>query len=156
MENRKNLHDYGLIMIFFGILELFMFIMTVVAGLVDGSIAKALADVAPEIQTAVKVGLGIMGAITGLLVFADALLGVKALKVSANPNTDNGYIIVAKVFFVLSVIATISAVVGLFDGNAPIIDTILDLVSSVLGALVYILFVRAAQAVRQDALNAAK
>lgn len=156
MENRKNLHDYGLVLIFLGALNLFMFVATIVAGFVDGTFAKAFADVAPELLLATKITLGVVGALMGLLVFADVLIGMKALKVSKNPNTDKGYITAAKVFFVLSVISTISAVVSLFDGSTPIVDGILNLANAALGAAVYVLFVKAAQAVRRDVLNETK
>ena len=156
MENRKNLHDYGLALIFLGALNLFMFVGTIVAGLVDGTFAKAFADVAPELLLATKITLGVVGALMGLLVFADVLIGMKALKVSKNPNTDKGYITAAKVFFVLSVISAISAVVSLFDGSTPIVDGILNLANAALGAAVYVLFVKAAQSVRRDVLNETK
>ena len=45
MKNRKTLHDFGLVLIIVGILNLFMFGATIVAGLVDGSVAEALATV---------------------------------------------------------------------------------------------------------------
>ena len=155
MQNRKNLHDYGLVLVVLGVLNLFMFVSTIVAGLVDGSIANALADVEASILVAVKVSLGVIGALMGLLVLADVFIGVKALKVSKNPNTDKGYITAAKVFFVMSVIATISHIVTLVGGNAPIVDTILNLVNAALSAVVYAYFIKYAQAVRKDVINGA-
>lgn len=156
MQNRKTLHDYGLILIVLGVLNLFMFISTVVASLVDGTVAETLASVEPQILVAVKVMLGVIGGLLGLIVFADVLIGIKALKVSKNPNTDKGYITAAKVFFVMSVISAISAAITLFDGSAPIIDAILNFANATLGAVVYVFFVKAAQAVRRDVLNEAK
>lgn len=156
MQNRKNLHDYGLILILLGVLNLFMFGFTIVASHVDGSIAAAFAQETDETVIIIsKVILGVIGAIMLLLVFADVLIGVKALKVSANPTADKGYIIVAKIFFVMSIIATVSNIVSLFDANAPIVDTILSLINSALDAVIYSLFIKAAQAVRQDVLNTA-
>ena len=156
MKNRKNLHDYGLVLILLGVLNLFMFASTVIAGLVDGSIDAALANVNAEILVAVKVLLGITGGISALIVFADVLIGIKALKVSANPNTDKGYITAAKVFFVVSVVATGSAIFSLFEGNAPTVDSIINLVNSALSAVVYVYFIKAATAVREDVLKGAK
>lgn len=156
MENRKNLHDYGLVLVVFGLLNLFMFVSSVVTGLIDGSITAALAKVEAELLVAVKVMLGVIGGLMGLIVFADVLIGVKALKVSKAPNADKGYITAAKVFFVMSVIAAISHAVNLFQGSAAVVDTVLNLVNAVLGAVVYVLFVKAAQAVRRDVLNGAK
>ena len=156
MENRKNLHDYGLLLIALGILNLFMFIATVVAGFVDGSVADALATVEAEILVAVKVTLGVLGGLMGLIVFADVLIGLKALKVSKKPSADRGYITAAKVFFVMSVISAISAAVSLFDGSAPVVDAILNLANASLGAAVYVLFIKTANAVRRDVLNGQK
>ena len=156
MQNRKNLHDYGLVLILFGILNLYMFVSTVVVALVDGSMAAALATVEPDILVAVKVVIGILGGFLGLLAFADALIGAKAMRVSENPTADKGYIFVAKIFFVVSAIATISSIVALIDGKSPIIDTILNLANSALGTIVYFLFIKAAQAVRLDVLKGEK
>ena len=124
MQNRKNLHDYGLVLVVLGVLNLFMFISTVVADLVDGSITEMLAGVEAEILVAVKIVLGVLGGLLGLLVFADVLIGIKALKVSKSPNADKGYITAAKVFFVMSVIAAISAFASFFDGKTLIVDNI--------------------------------
>jgi hypothetical protein len=156
MQNRKNLHDYGLVLIVLGVLNLFMFLSTVVAGFVDGTMAESLATVEAELLVAVKVVLGVIGGLMGLLVLADILIGLKALKVSKKPNADRGYITAAKVFFVMSVISAISAAVTLFDGSAPIVDAILNFANASLGAAVYVLFVKAANAVRRDVLGGGK
>ena len=156
MENRKNLHDYGLVLVVLGVLNLFVFVSTVITGLVDGSTAKALATVEPELLVAVKVVLGIIGGLMAFLVFADVLIGIKALKVSENPTADKGHIIAAKVFFVISVISTVSAFSMFFDSNAPIVDSILNFANAALSAVVYIFFIKAAQAVRLDVLNGVK
>jgi hypothetical protein len=156
MENRKKLHDYGLALIFIGILNLFTFFFTIVAGFVDGTVNEMLATVEADILVAVKVGLAVVGTFLGLLVFADVLIGWKALKVSKTPNADKGYIIAAKVFFVLSVISAGSTAFTLFDGSAPIMDAVLSFCNAALSVIVYVYFIHAAQAVRQDVLNAAK
>ena len=156
MTNRKNLHDYGLVLIFLSVLNVFMFASTVIAGFVDGSMQAALATVEPEILVAVKVVLAIIGSIMGLLIVADALIGIKALKVSANPTADKGYITVAKVFFVLTVIATIANLFGLFDNAADHIDAVLSFLNTALSAVVYFYFIKSAQAVRNDFLNGVK
>lgn len=156
MEKRKNLHDYGLVLVVIGVLNLFSFVLTVVSGLVDGTISKALANVEADIIVAVKVVLCIIAALMGLLAVADALIGIKALKISKNPKADKGHITAAKVFAVISVISAISAVVTLFDGTAPIVDAIITLANSVLNVVVYVLFIKAAQAVRQDVLTGEK
>lgn len=155
MENRKNLHDYGLLLIFLGVLNLFMFIETIVAAIVSGELGAVLATVEPDISLAVNITLGVMGGLMALLVFADALIGLKALKVSKNPSAAKGYITVAKIFFVLSLIATVSAAVTLIKGNADMIKSILNLANTVLSVAVYFIFIKSATAVRNDFINGA-
>jgi hypothetical protein len=152
MEKRKNLHDYSLLLIFLAVLDLFTFALTVIDGIVDGSIAKALDKVEPDMLMGVKVFLGIIFAVTLLLTVAEALIGIKGLKVSREPNADKGYIGAAKVFFVLSIIATVSFFMTFFENNAPIIDTILNFVNVVLDVAVYAIFIKSAKAVRADVL----
>ena len=156
MKNRKDLHDYGLVLILLGALNLFTFISSVVAGWIDGTTAELLAAVEPEILLAVKIVLGIVGGLMGLFVVADVLIGIKALKVSKSPNADKGYITAAKVFFVLSIVAAASALASFFDGKTPVVDAILNFASTASGAAVYFLFVKAAKAVRLDVLKGEK
>ena len=156
MTNRKNLHDYGLLLIFLSILNLFMFASSVIADSVNGSIQEALSTVEPDILLAVKIVLGVFGAIMVLLIAADAFIGIKALKVSAKPTADKGYITVAKVFFVLSIIATIANLFGLFNKSTDIVNAILSFVNTALNVAVYFYFIKSAQAVRKDFLNGVK
>lgn len=153
MENRKKLHDYSIIMICFAVLNVFTFVGTIIASLVDGSIGKALDTVEADMVGAVKIGLIIFSVLTALLTFSDAFIGIKGLKVSREPNTDKGYIIAAKIFFVLSVLATISAVAALTDKNTQIIDGILTLANAVIDVFLYALFIKAANAVRKEAMK---
>lgn len=156
MKNRKMLHDYGLVLVVLGVLNLFMFISTIVTGLVDGTVAKELANVEAEILVAVKIMLGVFGSILGFFVFADVLIGMKALKVSKTPSADKGYITAAKVFFVLSIVSIISAFLSFFDGHTFIMDAILNFANAALGAVVYFCFIKYAQAVRKDVLKGKK
>ena len=153
MENRKKLHDCGLALTIIGILNLFMFGTTIVSEIIDGSAAATFATVDANIVGAVRVVLGIIAILAMLLVAADVLLGIKALKVSKTPNADKGYITAAKVFLVLSVISTISHINTLIGGNALIVDTVLNVVNAVLNVCIYALFIKAANAVRKDVLG---
>ena len=156
MTNRKNLHDYGLALISLAVLHLFIFITSVVSGFIDGTISEALATVDPEILVAVKVMLCIFGVIIAIIVCADAFIGIQALKVSANPTADKWHINLAKVFFVLSAIAVVFAILSFFDSGVSSFNAILNLVNAILSVGVYFLFIKAASAVRNDALNATK
>ena len=153
MKNRKTLHDFGLVLIIVGILNLFMFGATIVAGLVDGSVAEALATVEADILGAVKLMLGIVMVLMLLLVAADVFLGIKAMKVSKTPTADKGYIIVAIVFLVMSVISTISQTKVMMTGNAPIVEGLLNVASSALNVCIYAVLIKAANAVRKDVLG---
>ena len=152
MENRKKLHDAGLAVIFIGILNLFMFSATFIAGTIDGSAAEAIATVGADAAGAVKVMLGLIAALIVLLVSADVLLGMKALKISQTPKTDKGYITVAMFFLVMSAISTILQISSLINGNAPVVEVVLNLVSSALNVCIYVMFIKAANAVRREVL----
>ena len=78
-----------------------------------------------SIVVAVKVVLIVIAAIMAFIVGADILLGIKALKVSKNPD-------------------------------ASTVDAYLSLSSSTLNICIYLLFINAAKAVRQDVLNCTK
>ena len=156
MKNRKTLHDYGIVMILFGVIHLVLFIATIVSGIVDGSVAAALADVQEDILLPVKITLGVIFALLALLVFADVLLGIKAIKISKRPKAHKGYIVVAVIFFILTLLSVASHVNALIGGQAPIVDTVLNLVSAVASAVLYFLFILVASAVRRDVINGTK
>ena len=156
MEKRNKLHENGIVLIIIGILNLFMFIATVVDSIIDGSLAEGLATVDADILVAVKVVLIVIGAIMALLVVADVFLGIKALKVSKNPDASKGYITAAKVFMIMTCIAAIYHIVAVFSGDASAVDSGLNLASLALSICIYNMFIKAAEDVRQDVLNAAK
>ena len=152
MENRKNLHDYGLVLIILGVLHFFMYVSTIISSIVSGEMAAEFAK--QNAGLAVKIVTGVVFAILAFIVLADVIIGIKALKVSKNPTADKGHIVAAKVFFVLSVIAAVAALISIFGATKDtIIDCILNLSSSTLGACVYVIFIKAATAVRKDVLN---
>ena len=80
MENRRKLHESGVVLIIIGILNLFMFMATVVDSILDGTVAEGLANVDADILGAVKVSIVIVCALMALLVGADILLGIKAIQ----------------------------------------------------------------------------
>ena len=152
MENRKKLHDYSLILIFLALLDVFTFVATIIASLLDGSIQNALKTVEPSLLVAVKVMLGVLAALMAIETVAEAFIGFKGLKVSREPSADKGYITAAKFFLVFSVIASVSAFTSFFDSNADLVDTILTFGNVVLDVVLYALFIKCANAVRADAL----
>ena len=156
MENRKRLHDCGLALVIIGILNLFMFGATLFADFVSGGIAEQLALIEADLVGTVKAVLFVTFALVALLVAGDVLLGIKALKVSKTPNAKKGYIIVAMVSLVLSIISTISHVNGLIGGNANVVEAVLNVANSALNVCIYVLFIKAANAVRKDVLSGKK
>ena len=153
MENRKKLHDCGLVLIIIGILNLFMFGTTIVSEIINGSATATFATVDANIIGAVRVALGIIAILMILLVAADVLLGIKALNVSKTPNADKGYIVIAYIFLVMSAISTISHINTLIGGNTNVIESVLNVANSALSVCIYVLFIKAANAVRKDVLN---
>ena len=152
MKNRKNLHGYGLVLIILGILHFFKYVSTIISSVIHGDMAKAFTE--QNADLAVKIVTGVIFAILGFIVLADVIIGIKALKVSKNPTADKGHIVAAKVFFVLSVIAAVAALISIFGATKDSIDDcILNLSSSILDACVYVIFINAATAVRKDVLN---
>ena len=156
MENRKKLHEYGLVLVILGICNLFMFVGDIVAGIVKGEMAAAFAAVDPGILLPVKIVYVVFCVILGLLVFADILIGIKAMKVSKNPTASKGYIVVAKIFLVVTCIAAIFGIINVFGGTSSAIDSGMDLAKTALDICIYSLFVQSADAVRKDVLNEKK
>lgn len=157
MENKTKLRENGIVLIVLGILNVFTFVSTVVKSLIDGTISGALATVEADILVAVKVVLIVLCVIMVLIAAADIFLGVKAIKVSKNPNASKGYIIVAKVFLILTCIAVISNIISMFTGNAAsAVDSGVNMASYALSLCIYILFIKSAEAVRNDYINGTK
>ena len=153
MENRRKLHESGVVLIIIGILNLFMFLATIVRSIVNGAVDKALATVEADMLGAVKVGLVIVCVIMSLFVVADVLLGLKAIKVSKKPTASRGYIIVAFIFCILGAIAVISNAISVFSGNGSIFDSSLNMGTTALSVCIYAWFISSASAVRKDVLD---
>ena len=157
MENKTKLREHGIVLIVLGILNVFTFVSTVVKSLVDGTISNALDTVEADILVAVQVVLVILCVIMVLIAGADIFLGIKAIKVSKNPNASKGYIIVAKVFAILTCIAVISNIISMFTGNAAsAVDSGVNMASYALSLCIYVLFIQSAEAVRNDYINETK
>ena len=157
MENKTKLRENGIILIVLGIFNVLTFVSTVVESLIDGTVSGALATVEADILVAVKVVLIVLCAIMLLIAGADIFLGVKAIKVSKNPNASKGYIIVAKVFSILTCIAVICNIISMCTGNAAsAVDGGVNMASYALSLCIYSLFIKSAEAVRNDYINGTK
>lgn len=154
---KTKLRENGIVLIVFGIFNILTFVSTVVKSLIDGTISGELATVEADILVAVKVVLIVLCVIMFLIAGADIFLGVKAIKVSKNPNASKGYIIVAKIFSILTCIAIISNIISMFTGNvASAVDGAVNMVSYALTLCIYCLFIKSAVAVRNDYINGTK
>lgn len=156
MNNRKNLHDYSLLLIFLAVLDLFSFFADMIASIVDGSVKESLTTVDPEILGAVKIGLIVVAVLMALLTFSNAFIGFKGLKVAREPKADKGYITAAKIFLVLSLIASVSFFLSFFDGTTPIVENIFNFANAALDVAIYALFIKTANAVRAEVLAGKK
>ena len=157
MKNKTRLRENGIVLIVLGIYNILTFVSTVVKSLIDGTISGALATVEADILVAVKVVLIVLCAIMLLIAGADIFLGVKAIKVSKKPNASKGYIIVAKVFSILTCIAVISNIISMFTGNAAsAVDGGVNMASYALSLIIYSFFIKSAEAVRNDYINGTK
>lgn len=156
MENRRKLHESGVVLIIIGILNLFMFMATVVDSILDGTVAEGLANVDADILGAVKGSIVIVCALMALLVGADILLGIKAIQVSKKPTASRGYIIVAFIFSIMGLIAIISNAISAFSGSGATLDASLNAGTTALSVCIYAMFINNAEAVRKDVLSQKK
>lgn len=158
MENRKKLHDYSICLIVLAIANLFTFFTTIVSSWIDGTIERSIVEKAdPSLYTPVLICVIIVFVLMAAIVASDILIGIKGLKVSKNPDAKKGYITVSKVFFVLTLIAVASSLTTLFDPTyGSVTDKIVSLCNLVLDAVIYFLFIKTANAVRNDVLNGNK
>ena len=157
MENRRKLRESGLVLIISGIVNLFMFVATVIGSIVDGTVAESLANVDADLLVVVKALLIVAGVIMALLAAADAFLGIKAIKVSKNPTASKGYITIAKVFLVLLCVVTVYHIImTIVGGRAAAVDSGINLANSALNIFIYNWFIKSAEDVRKDVLNETK
>ncbi len=150
MEKRKNLHDYSLVMILLAVLGTLNFVATAVGSWVDGTVSDALATVEADLLLPVKIGLCVVAVLMVFLSLAEVFIGVKGLKISREPNADKGHIVASKIFLAINVLAVISLVASLINNEAPVVDTVLTLVNAVLDIIVYVYFIKSANAVRNE------
>ena len=157
MENKSKLRENGIVLIVLGILNVLTFVSTVVKSLVDGTVSRGLATVEADILVAVEVVLIVLCLIMLFIAGADILLGVKAIKVSKNPDASKGYITVAKIFTILTCIAVVCNIISMFTGNATsAVDGGVNLASYSLTLIIYSSFIKSAEAVRNDYINETK
>lgn len=150
MEKRKKLHDYSLVMILLAVLGTLNFVSTAVSILIDGTVRDAFASVDAEILLPVKIVFGILAVLMVFLTLAEAFIGIKGLRISREPNADRGHIVASKIFLVINVLAVVSLVASLINNEAAVADTVITLANAILDIIVYIYFIKSANAVRDE------
>ena len=156
MENSKNkLREWGWVLIFFAIYDVFMFIIKNITDLASGEVIQTLSAVDPAIQAAVT---GIVIAILvlwALAIVAQLFIGGRGLQISSssNPTKSGSHIVIAKILGVLNVIMTIIVAVGLFTTKFDI-ENLLTLIISICDVIILFSYAKDAKIVRNAVLNA--
>lgn len=152
-ENKRHLRDYSICLIVLVIADLFTTITAFVSGYSDGSFDKYFNSLEPADVSIAKGAMIFIMAFSALIIGAQLLIGLKGLKISSNPSAKKGHITAAKVFLVLSLLGAVSLVSSFFNSNADVLDTIVSICNAVLNVCCYTLFIKYANAVRQEAIK---
>lgn len=154
MENRKNLHDYSLVLILLSLLDIVSIVTGSLASFFDGTVDKAITNAPSDIASYIRpVYIGII-VFSVILTAAQILIGAKGLKVSKTPSAAKGYITAAKIFLVLNVIGVVGSVSTLVQGEySDLFDAILSMIIVALDVFVYAIYIKVANAVRKDFLK---
>ena len=154
MKDRKTLREGSIALIVLAVLDLINWVTSGLAEFINGDIDDAIAEVAPDLMSAVKACFVVILALQAALILAQIIIGWFGLKVSRNPIANQGYITAAKVFYVLNIIAAVSAVISLIgSGSDALISNILTLICALADVLIYYYFIKSAKAVRQSVLE---
>ena len=143
---RKNLKEISiLILILLGLSIVRMILEIALGGL-------GLTDIPEGVpKDLFRVTMIAIVVVSFILLLPQLYLGVKGLKVSANPDASKGHIVWAKVLFVFGVIAAISCILDLFEkGN--LFSDILGLADIILDLCIYIIYIYNANQVRASVL----
>ena len=126
---RKNLRISSIVILIFAGLSL----INIVAQLVWGDFSNApIPDGSSD--NILLIAKTLLLGVSLLLLIPDVYIGVKGLKAAKNPSSSKGHIVWATILFVLSIIALISPILGLFSG-----DSVRESISAILSCLVQIL-----------------
>ena len=102
-------------------------------------------------KTALRKSLSaLLAVLMVFLTLAEAFIGIKGLRISREPNADRGHIVASKIFLVINVLAVVSLVASLINNEAAVADTVITLANAILDIIVYIYFIKSANAVRDE------
>jgi hypothetical protein len=126
---RKNLRISSIVILIFAGLSL----INIVAQLIWGDFSNApIPDGSSD--NILLIAKTVLLGVSLLLLIPDVYIGVKGLKAAKNPISSKGHIVWATILFVLSIIALISPILGLFSS-----DSVRESISAILSCLVQIL-----------------
>ena len=154
-EKRQKLREAGLCLMVLIFADLVIFVSNVIARFFDGTFNNALNGVEdPSLVLPVQIALIVAAVLAVAFIAAQFLIGLKAYKVSRSDSAEKGYIVGAKVFFILSVLSLIVSVVTLFDpnSNGGALNTALSIASITLDVVIYAMVINAAENFRKAVL----
>jgi uncharacterized membrane protein YhaH (DUF805 family) len=126
---RKNLRISSIVILIFAGLSL----INIVAQLIWGDFSNApIPDGSSD--SILLIAKTVLLGVSLLLLIPDVYIGVKGLKAAKNPSSSKEHIVWATILFVLSIIALISPILGLFSS-----DSVRESISAILSCLVQIL-----------------
>lgn len=140
-QSRKHLKISSIVVLVFTLATIF----NLIAGLMDLNNAT-IPDGAPDnILTITKT---ILMVVSGILLLPQIYIGLKGLKVAANPNSSKSHIIVATIVFIFALISLLSPAIALIEGSSD--ESIGTLLGLAVEASVYFDYIMAARAVANE------
>ena len=140
-QSRKHLKISSIVVLVFTLATIF----NLIAGLMDLNNAT-IPDGAPDnILTITKT---ILMVVSGILLLPQIYIGLKGLKVAANPNFSKSHIIVATIVFIFALISLLSPAIALIEGSSD--ESIGTLLGLAVEASVYFDYIMAARAVANE------
>lgn len=146
-KTQKNLRDYSILILLFVGLSLVRVIVNAFLVTFAEIDAEVLGDLT---EKAVRTGLIIVWVLSIVLLLPQVFVGLRGLQEAKNPTNKRGYIVWAKILFVLAIIATLGAIFDLFSA-ANLVDAILALVDVLIDVVIFFLFIRYAKQVSKVA-----
>ena len=142
---RKNLKWMSIVILALAAFTLIRVGLSVFA--IDFNAADLAEGATQSIVLATQIGVCVF---SFLLLLPQIYVGVKGLKISANPNRANAHIVWAIILAALSVIAVISPVMNMFK-TGDFAGEFVELIDAVTDAAVYIAYIGYAKQVQKAA-----
>ena len=141
LETRRNLKLSSILVLVFAGLSVLNLVLQLCLGGID-SVPGLSAEGLKNAKIVILI-------VTLVLTIPEIYIGVKGLSFAKNPDGSKAHIILAKIFFVLSVLAIIDPIINLFK-NGGAYENVTTLLSIAVQVLVYFDYVRYAIAVSRE------